>query len=337
MLPPPSRRARQHIIGVTLRDLLTSQPHISTLNRVSAADRSASNDADSLAHRALDAVDELALWGAGRTGGYLPGDLVRWCRRAHLRASVCASRAASSMMVADASRAESSHSCGDRRVDATGTAGSIELDAVELQRCLSTALVEVVPASLAHPWEVTPSTHSSVSGAAGLWSTLAGYENVKIELRRMLAWPEQHSEAWYAVSTSGHLDCHILLRRLCTLLVHYGRDLHRTALALPRPKGVLLYGPSGCGKTVLARGLATAFPALNVLEVRGTALFSPLVGEAEAALRDVVQRVRLCNCVYLPLSAKCSLQGLESSALEPPVITCLQMHQHLRDCASMVM
>ena len=51
---------------------------------------------------------------------------------------------------------------------------------------------------------------------------------------------------------------------------------------------------------MLARGLATAFPALNVLEVRGTALFSPLVGEAEAALRDVVKRVRPCNCVYLP-------------------------------------
>ena len=49
---------------------------------------------------------------------------------------------------------------------------------------------------------------------------------------------------------------------------------------------------------MLARGLATAFPVLNVLEVRGTALFSPLVGEAEAALRDVVNRVR-----PLPFSA----------------------------------
>ena len=46
---------------------------------------------------------------------------------------------------------------------------------------------------------------------------------------------------------------------------------------------------------MLARGLAKAFPALNVLEVRGTALFSPLVGEAEAALRDIVKRVRLRN------------------------------------------
>ena len=137
----------------------------------------------------------------------------------------------------------------------------------ELQSCLSAALVEVVPASLVHPWEVTSSSSSSSSSspssavASSGWTALAGYESVKLDLRRLLAWPEQHSEAW-------------------------------SALALPRPKGVLLHGPSGCGKTVLARGLATAFPSLNILEVRGTSLFSPLVGEAEAALRDVVKRVR---------------------------------------------
>ena len=74
-----------------------------------------------------------------------------------------------------------------------------------------------------------------------------------------------------------------------------------------------MHGPSGCGKTVLARGLATAFPALNVLEVRGTALFSPLVGEAEAALRDVVKRVRpfsylvLADARQTPLIDGCGL------------------------------
>lgn len=111
------------------------------------------------------------------------------------------------MLVSDAARAQSSNSDSNTRADVPGIEGAIELDAVELQQCLSTALVEVVPASLAHPWEVTPSTHSSMSGGADIWSTLAGYDDVKTELRRMLAWPEQHSEAWYAVLMSGHLDC----------------------------------------------------------------------------------------------------------------------------------
>lgn len=133
-------------------------------------------------------------------GGYLPGDLVRWCRRAHLRASVSASRTGPLDLVADAMGAKASISGGNGALRAPGIEDALDFDPVELQRALSTALVEVVPASLSHPWEVTPPTRSSVSGTAGVWSALAGYEDVKAELRRMLAWPEQHSDAWYASS-----------------------------------------------------------------------------------------------------------------------------------------
>ena len=210
--------ARQHIISVTLRGLLSTQPRVISRDSASAA---AHSDPSSM-HRTLDAVDELAIWGAGRTGtesavhltarackllcthlillepgGYLPGDLVRWCRRAHLRASVSASRVRSLGLVTDATRAKASTSGGDGGLGAPEIEGALDFDAVELQRALSTALVEVVPASLGHPWEVTPSTRSSASGSGGVWSALAGYENVKTELRRMLAWPEQHSDAWY--------------------------------------------------------------------------------------------------------------------------------------------
>lgn len=226
MLPPPSRRARQHIISVTLRGLLAPVPHDSSSTSVTTNPGSAPEQSAAAMYRTLAAVDDLATWGAGRTGaathdipssvgaiahwccgvqgGYLPGDLVRWCRRAHLRASVHTSNSGS-LRNSDASKSQDSISASNARLGIPEIEGKFDLDTAELQRCLSTTLVEVVPASLVHPWEVAPSSRSSVSGADGVWTALAGYEDVKTELRRLLAWPEQHHAAWYAAPMKGHL------------------------------------------------------------------------------------------------------------------------------------
>ena len=207
-LPPPSRGARAAMVGATLQQLCSEMAPLEP-----------------------DELRGLAQWGASRTAGYLPGDLVRWCRRAHLRSSISAD-------------------------DGPASAGNSY--AARLRQCLGRALLEIRPAALSHPWEVDA---GPTGGGAGGWAQLAGYESVKAELTRMLSWPSEHAEAW-------------------------------KTLGLDAPKGVLLHGPSGCGKSAMARGLAAQFPALNLLEIRGTALFSPLVGEAEAALRDVVRRAR---------------------------------------------
>ena len=139
-------------------------------------------------------------------GGYLPGDIVRWCRRAHLRASVLC-RTGSPRVVTEALETKARSARGEIRFDVQNAEGAPDLGAINLQKCLSTALVEVVPASLVHPWEVTPSSRSTTSGAEGIWTALAGYEGVKSELRRILAWPEQHFQAWYVLSTSSYYKC----------------------------------------------------------------------------------------------------------------------------------
>lgn len=211
-----------------------------------------------------DAADilltRLACWGAGRTAGYLPGDLVRWCRRAGVRATAIAA-------------AET----------AAGKMGSIDqvgrkqLNFSRLREAMYSTLSSTQPASLGQTFGSLPYVmsgfHARAVGATGIlprgWDAIAGYAHVKTEICRLLEWPTRHADAW------------------------------RT-LALPRPRGILLHGPSGCGKTTLARGIASALPSLNVLEVSCATLMSPILGEAESALRGAAARARSASpCVLL--------------------------------------
>ena len=80
------------------------------------------------------------------------------------------------------------------------------------------------------------------------WSEIGGYEDVKLEIKKVVEWPLQHPEAY---------------RRL----------------GIEPLKGILLYGPPGCSKTMMAKAIATE-SKLNFLAVKGSELFSKYVGES---------------------------------------------------------
>ncbi|KAJ1753581.1 hypothetical protein LPJ79_000174 [Coemansia sp. RSA 1821] len=62
-------------------------------------------------------------------------------------------------------------------------------------------------------------------------------------------------------------------------------------LGITPPSGVLLYGPSGCGKTVLAQAMIGESHC-NVINIRGSELFSKYLGETEARLRQLFEAAR---------------------------------------------
>eukprot|EP01047_Picozoa_sp_COSAG01_P053203 COSAG01_NODE_5676_length_4104_cov_40.338158_1_plen_399_part_00 len=217
----------------------------------------AGDDAASAEHPA--SLNQLASWGAERTAGYLPGDLVRWCRRAALRtASAVATTTGPSYT----------------RTQITPQ-GAGQAERVQQQRCcrlrnaMESTLPETLPAPLTQAVEISAPVPSAGVMRDGGWDSIAGYARIKHELRQVLEWPTCHADAW-------------------------------NALGLPRPRGVLLHGPSGCGKTTLARGIASALPSLNVLEISCATLMSPILGEAESALRSAAERARAAApCVLL--------------------------------------
>ena len=63
-------------------------------------------------------------------------------------------------------------------------------------------------------------------------------------------------------------------------------------LGLTPPKGILLYGPPGCSKTTLVKAVANATQA-NFLALSGAQIYSPYLGDAEAAIRDIFKKARL--------------------------------------------
>jgi SpoVK/Ycf46/Vps4 family AAA+-type ATPase len=109
------------------------------------------------------------------------------------------------------------------------------------------------------------------------WSDVGGLEAAKTALRRAVEWP---------------------LTR--------GADFAR--LGVEPPRGVLLYGPPGCSKTTLARA-AAAESGATFVPLSCASLYSPYVGEGEAALRDAFARARAAAPAVLLLD--------EADALAP--------------------
>ncbi|KAJ2080402.1 hypothetical protein H4R24_003101 [Coemansia sp. RSA 988] len=62
-------------------------------------------------------------------------------------------------------------------------------------------------------------------------------------------------------------------------------------LGIKPPSGVLLHGPSGCGKTAMALAMIGE-STCNVMNIRGSELFSKYLGETEARLRRLFQAAR---------------------------------------------
>lgn len=109
------------------------------------------------------------------------------------------------------------------------------------------------------------------------WSDVGGLEAAKRALRRAVEWP---------------------LTR--------GADFAR--LGVEPPRGVLLHGPPGCSKTTLARA-AAAESGATFVPLSCASLYSPYVGEGEAALRDAFARARAAAPAVLLLD--------EADALAP--------------------
>jgi SpoVK/Ycf46/Vps4 family AAA+-type ATPase len=123
---------------------------------------------------------------------------------------------------------------------------------------------------------------SVVRGAAAdpgpvRWSDVGGLEQAKRALRRAVEWPLTRGE-------------------------EYAR------LGIEPPRGVLLYGPPGCSKTTLARA-AAAESGATFVPLSCASLYSPYVGEGEAALRDAFARARAAAPAVLLLD--------EADALAP--------------------
>lgn len=94
------------------------------------------------------------------------------------------------------------------------------------------------------------------------WDDLAGYENIKKELREAI---------------DPYVNPHVR------------RDLERRSLPIVR--GILLYGPPGTGKTLMARVLASE-AKMHLVSVSGPEFFSQWVGESERKLRELFREGR---------------------------------------------
>lgn len=114
------------------------------------------------------------------------------------------------------------------------------------------------------------------------WEDIGGLESVKEELREAIEWP-----------------------------LKYG-PLFQHAKARP-PKGILLYGPPGTGKTLLAKAVATESQA-NFISIKGPALMSKWVGEAERGVREVFKKAKQaapCLVFFDEIDAIAPVRGAE--------------------------
>lgn len=93
------------------------------------------------------------------------------------------------------------------------------------------------------------------------WDDVGGIESVKTKLKQLLEWPSTRANQ---------------LKKL----------------GLSYPKGILLYGPPGCSKTTIVKILA-ADSSFTFLSLNGASLYSPYIGESEAAVRKLFARARM--------------------------------------------
>ncbi len=123
-----------------------------------------------------------------------------------------------------------------------------------LQVCMDdilTALKEVEPSAVREVFVELPDVH---------WSDVGGLDEVKRSLQEAIEWP-----------------------------LKYGNVFKK--IALPPPKGIMIYGPPGCGKTLIAKAVANE-SEVNFISVKGPTLLSKYIGESEAAVRDVFRKAR---------------------------------------------
>jgi transitional endoplasmic reticulum ATPase len=105
--------------------------------------------------------------------------------------------------------------------------------------------------------EQSQKTGASQSFRKATWDDIAGYDDIKAELREAF---EPYTNA------------------------QVRKDLEKENIPIVR--GVLLYGPPGTGKTLFARALATE-THMHFISVAGPEFLSKWVGESESKLRDL--------------------------------------------------
>lgn len=109
------------------------------------------------------------------------------------------------------------------------------------------------------------------------WTDVGGLEDAKQRLVEAVEWPLKYPALFQAAKTTP-------------------------------PRGILLHGPPGTGKTLLAKALARESEA-NFISIKGPALMSKWVGEAERGVRDLFKKARQ--------AAPCILFFDELDALAP--------------------
>ena len=112
--------------------------------------------------------------------------------------------------------------------------------------------------------------------------------SVRIPLPTASSTNQQADQEWAGVA--GYDDAKAALRRLVTWRWDRAEQLERYGVPA---SGVLLHGPSGCGKTLLVNALARASEnRCNFLAVKASDVFSQWFGESERLLRETFARAR---------------------------------------------
>ncbi|KAL6050238.1 AAA family ATPase [Balamuthia mandrillaris] len=106
---------------------------------------------------------------------------------------------------------------------------------------------------------------SSQRGATGelekvSWDDIGGLESVKQQLKESVEWPLLHRETF-------------------------------KRLGIEAPRGILLHGPPGCCKTTLVKAIACS-GHFSFFSLNGATLYSPFMGDSEAAVREIFKRAR---------------------------------------------
>ncbi|MBU4481684.1 CDC48 family AAA ATPase, partial [Patescibacteria group bacterium] len=92
------------------------------------------------------------------------------------------------------------------------------------------------------------------------WEDVGGLEDIKEILKETIEWPLKYSELFEKAKTKP-------------------------------PKGILVYGVPGTGKTLLAKAVASQC-GVNFISVKGPALMSKWIGEAERGVREVFKKAK---------------------------------------------
>jgi transitional endoplasmic reticulum ATPase len=126
-----------------------------------------------------------------------------------------------------------------------------------------------------------PSSSTMAPVEALKWDDIGGAADAKRSLQRAVEWPITRAERY----------------------AHFG---------ISPPRGVLLHGPPGCAKTSLARAAAGAV-GVSFLYLSGASLYSPFVGEAERAIRELFALGRACAPAILFLDELEAIVGSRAS------------------------